>query len=496
MLLEYGHNLELRTKEEFMDYCRKYYFEKHAYEALSQLFENLDDEVLYARKHAYWVQLKQLLELHERFDELAQLHLDNKEPTNGLDWFLRAYSHHQKVSSLNEAANVVIHYAEWILPLEGKQSPQALGQLDTMIEKMTVIRSNVKPKLRKDLLLYHTIQKGGLKLNMVNDWNQGDSEESLRKALILHNLLQDMGWLNSRLVGDVITQLSAWNSYNAILSKVIQAPEPSKLFAAQRLFGFKPASSELYASPYHIVAKGSLIAESAHKYPFTTQRNSFNELLVPARWVDKILKDELRGRFHDRLREIYLGLIRSGWTSSLPFNPRLVQLAKLSRSVTCATTSDKGFKNRFNVVNLAIEAFAPICNVPFDTKSSLANPSIVQLWVRRLFDTVYPINGVFEEIPGSRSRRGQPSYPGARACIQQYAIEMSSPSVDLSTLVIVNSLLMQLGHCNAEIDAQRPSCDIPSISDDPPSEKSIVDAFFNWEDTNGLTVAILGLRCA
>ncbi|KDN45554.1 hypothetical protein RSAG8_04878, partial [Rhizoctonia solani AG-8 WAC10335] len=493
ILLEHGHNLESRTKEEFMDYCRKYYFEKHALEALSPLFENLEDELSYAREHAYWEQLKQLLELHERFDELARLYLDQRVISKGLDWFLHAYNHHKRIASLNEAANVVTRYAEWNLPLEGKRSPRVLEQFDVMFEKVAINQAKIPPVPRKALKLYQTIRKGGIKSSMINDWNKMDPEESLRVALILHTLIQDTDWLNSRFVGDIIARLNEWNSYNRdeVISKILQASEPSKIVAAQRLFGFKPASLELYASPYYIVAEGSLIAESAHKYSFTTQRNSYHELLVPARWVDKVMKDEFRGRLHDRLRKIYFGLIRSGWTSSLAFNPRVVQSTTFSRPITRAVTSDKAFKNRFNVVNIAIEAFAPICQISFEVKSSPTNPGLVQLWVRRLFDIVYPITGMIEEIPKSRVRSGQPSYPGARTCIEQYLTEASSPSIDLSTLVITSSLSAQLGSNNAKIG---PSCEISLSSGDALSEKCMVDSFFNWGDTDGLTVVVLGLR--
>ncbi|EUC67701.1 hypothetical protein RSOL_557950, partial [Rhizoctonia solani AG-3 Rhs1AP] len=292
----------------------------------------------------------------------------------------------------------------------------------------------------------------------------------------------------------IIVRLNEWGNYNRheIVSKILQASEPSKIVAAQRLFGFKPASSELYASPYYIVAEGSLVAESAHKYSFATQQNSYQELLVPARWVDKIMKDEFRARLHDRLRKVYSGLIRSGWTSSPVFNPRVVQPSELSKPITRAVT-DKGFKNRFNVVNVAIEAYAPVCHISFEAKSSLANPGLVQLWVRRLFDIVYPINGVFEEVPNARVRGGQQSYPGVRTCIEQYLAEATSPSVDLSTLVIVSSVSTQLGPNSDDMDVH-PSCEISLGSGNAPSEKCMVDSFFNWADTDGLTVMVLGLR--
>ncbi|CAE6538243.1 unnamed protein product, partial [Rhizoctonia solani] len=491
ILLKHGHKLESRTREEFLDYCRKYYFEKYALEELSPLFDSIEDQLSYARKYGYWDQLKQLLELHKQFDELARLHLDQRAIAKGLDWFLHAYNHHKKASSLNEAAKVVIRYAEWTLPLEGKRSPRALEQLGVMMDKVITHQDRIHSAPRKALKLYQTIRKSGVKSIMIDDWNKVDPEESVRVAWILHTLIQDTDWSTNRLLGGIIARLNEWGNYNRheIVSKILQASEPSKIVAAQRLFGFKPASSELYASPYYIVAEGSLVAESAHKYSFTTQRNSYHELLVPARWVDKIMKDEFRARLHDRLRKIYSGLIRSGWTSSPAFNPQAVQPSGFSRPLVCAVT-DRAFKNRFNVVNVAIEALAPVCHIPFGAKSSLTDPGLVQLWVRRLFDVVYPITGVFEEIPDSRVCGGQPSYPGVRAFVQQYLIEAPFSCTDMSAHVIASSLSIQLGSPMAKYDAFRSTCDVSSSSEN----ERIVDSFFNRENPSGLTVAVLGLR--
>ena len=123
----------------------------YGHRVLDSLFNDLEEELAYARRRAYWEQLMQLLEHYKRFDELAQLHLDRRAPAKALDWFIRAYSHHQKVSSLNEAAKVVIHRAEWIFNLDAKRSPQALEQLDAMLGMMAPSQVKVNPTSRKDV---------------------------------------------------------------------------------------------------------------------------------------------------------------------------------------------------------------------------------------------------------------------------------------------------------------------------------------------------------
>ncbi|KAG9125027.1 hypothetical protein FRC07_009253, partial [Ceratobasidium sp. 392] len=491
MLRDHGHNLEPRTREESLNRCRRHFFETRDYEQLPPLFDNnLDDQLAFARKHAFWEQLEQLLERHKRFDELARVHLDKRALVKGLDWFLKAFGHHNKVASLNEGASITISYAEWIFTLEGKKPRPALEQFETMTQKVLAYEAELEPKRRKAIALFRSIKNERLTPNMIKDWDQKNPDERPVKALILHYLLQDMDWLNSRVLNAVLPRLNAWASYNTILSKITEASEPNKLAAARRLFGFKPSGLEVYTSPNYIVAEGSLIAQCAPKYSFVAQWNSYQELVVPARWIDKIIKDESRRYLNDRLRKIYSGLNRVGWTSLYVFKPNL-RPADSPGPIVRATTSDRDFKDRLGMTAVALEAFAPVCRVPFETSSSYANPTLLQLWVRRLFDIICPITGIFEEFTPTRARRGQPSYPGARACIRQFLAE-NSPA-ELSSLIVVYSLARQLEPREPSLNSVlHPTPDSPPVNVSP--EELMIDAFFNWEDTSGLTTVNEGLR--
>ncbi|KAG9081032.1 hypothetical protein FRC07_014687 [Ceratobasidium sp. 392] len=343
------------------------------------------------------------------------------------------------------------------------------------------------------LNLFRNLTKGSSTPSMLKDWNQKDPEEKLVKARILHDVLQNMDWLNNRNLNEILPCLGNWGTYNTILSKIAGSSEPSKLADARRLFAFKPSSSELYTSSRYIVADESLIAQCAPKYPVKLQRNSRQELLIPVQWVDKILKDQLRGYLNNRLRRIYSGLIRSGWTSLCHFKPSLRLTSAINRPVSRAMTSDDKFKTRLNVATNAIQAFAPVCHIPLEINSSRTDPSLIQLWVRRLFEIVYPITGTFEEIMPARVRQGQPSYPGVQSCIQQYLLNTSW--ADLSMFIIANSIatqLRQLPHSDTGPLSLAVSGGLP---DSQLLEKNMIEAFFNREEAHGLTVVNFGLRC-
>ncbi|KAG8763069.1 hypothetical protein FRC12_008730 [Ceratobasidium sp. 428] len=153
------------------------------------------------------------------------------------------------------------------------------------------------------------------------------------------------------------------------------------------------------------------------------------------------------------------------------------------------TTSDKEFKTRLNIVASAIQAFAPVCHIPFETDPSRANYSLVQLWVRRLFEVIYPATGTFEQF--ASTHQGHYCYPGVQKCMRQCLIEVTS-STDLSTFVIVNSLVAQLRLQDFDIDTTRPVSD--ALPENRLLEKYMVDAFFNLDEIDGLSVVNLGLR--
>ncbi|KAG8744351.1 hypothetical protein FRC10_010331 [Ceratobasidium sp. 414] len=505
ILQAHGHNLEPRVREELLDDCRKRLFENYEYEALPPLFDNLDHELSFAREHAYQQQRTYLLEFHERFDQLARVHLEEKSLVTALDWFLRAFGHYQLVSSLDEGAGVVVNYAEWIFTLEGKKSRQELEQLETMIKKLLQHEAQLEPRHRKavrivtritpkqpvekfylQLHLFKTMIHGPITSRLIGDWDEKDSEEKLRRALILHEVLRDMTWLSGRVLSAIVSRLNAWESYNTIISKIVEAAEPSRLVAARRLFGFKPPSSDLHSSTSYIVAEGSLVAQYAAKYRVTPQRNAHNELLVPAWRVDQILKAEYRAYLSDKLHEIYSGLVRPGRASLYIFKPRL-RSTSFQGPALHAVTSDPGFKDRLGVTALALDTFAPVCHAPFKAKPSRTNPSILQLWVRHLFDIVYPATGIFEEFTSP----GQSSYQGARACVRQFLIDTSS--ADLSTFIIVNSLATQLELHSPNTDSILHP-DLRIFSENRLLEKYMIDAFFDWKEVHGLTVVNFGLR--
>lgn len=366
-----------------------------------------------------------------------------------------------------------------------------------------LINTKFKEFIPPQLNLFRTLinLSSRTSLDMAKEWDQADPDEKLRKALVLHLALRNTSWLNSRFSADIIRRLEAWSTYNSIISKIAEAPEPSRIIVAQRLLGFKPTKQGVYMSSF-VVSDVSIVYEGAKAEKVATERNSQGELIVSARWVDRLAKEEFRKRLHKQLRDIHTGLIRSGWTALYIFRPQ-VKPNELSEPVTHATTSDRGFKARLNATATAIKAFAPVCHLP-EAGSQLT--SLLRLWVRRLFDLLNPANGIFEEMSLISPHPNRSIFRGIWACARQYLLPPSNPqamsqsfSVFFSMLVIGHSLvthlqLEDLDSCVSKDSKLKPcsniqtdACAKTSIEEEYSVRNQLV-SFFNQDDANGLSM--------
>jgi hypothetical protein len=105
---------------------------------------DIQAQITYAYKHGFTPQLKHLLKTHERFDELAQLHSDEKSFPASVEYFLAAFNQHGDIKSLERAATVVIGCARAIVLLEGRyrevprrQLLQIMSQVFPYSEKLS-----------------------------------------------------------------------------------------------------------------------------------------------------------------------------------------------------------------------------------------------------------------------------------------------------------------------------------------------------------------------
>ncbi|CAE6516812.1 unnamed protein product [Rhizoctonia solani] len=500
ILLAHRRKLDNAIEQELLNYSRSYYFSKFEYSFLPPLFDhNLDEELSYARKNNFRLQLKHLLEQNERFYELALVHLEERTLADALDCFSKDFTKYDRTISLSEGASVVFGYAENVFGLEAKKSIESLKKLRAMLDKLKLHESALQPRYKKELSLFYRLldRHRFVDTTWVDEWDPDNQDEKVRKIMLLHLSLDNL----NRNIGHASTpslrnHLAVLRTYNSFIAPIIEASNPSRLLAAQRLLAFKPAQSDLYINTQFIVSEESVIYECSKQHRVPIQRSTYGDLLFPAIWVDKLVKDGLREPLDRQLRLIYEKLYCSGQLSSIC---RLITDRLQPPKLISASHIE--YQSRLETISLAMSSISPICHIPLEGTQT-GKSSILQLWIQRLFDIVNPGSGALEEIDLTQMLDSQSIMCDVQACIEAYMVPIHSEAasnMDFSSLVIGYSLATHFktqssttGRFKATTVAI-PNSDSLKQHDDPPIyQPSINDqlsSFFDWSDPNGLTHA-------
>ncbi|CUA75351.1 TPR and ankyrin repeat-containing protein 1 [Rhizoctonia solani] len=501
ILLVHGKKLDNAIEQELLNYCRSHYFNKFAYELLPPLFKfSLDDELSYARENNFRLQLKHLLEENERFDELAAVYFDERTLEKALEYFLRSFVTYHRTASLVEGAKVVLGYSEIVFGLESRRSTASLNRLRTMINALKPHVPLLQPKHRKEFFLFSKLisEHRLVDFTWANKWDQSDSDEKLRKIMLLHLSLNNFDQSTGRsfAIGSQ-PHLAAFRAYNTLIAPIIEVSEPSRLPEAQRLLGFKPAQPELYINTQFIVSEESVIYESSRRHRVPIQYTAYGDTLFPARWVDKLIKDGLREPLGRQLRRIFEQLNLSGRISvpsqSTPHRFRPLEATSESR---------REYRDRLETVSLAMSSISPICHVSLEGPQN-KSPSVLRLWVQRLFNILHLTSGALVgEVDFSDCQISSPqsAVRDLRTCIEQYLVQVYSDSVsntEISPLVIGYSLAAQIEAQNLTTESSKSTNsttrNVASLKQlqDPviyqPSMRDQISSFFDWSDAKGLT---------
>ncbi|KAJ1301849.1 hypothetical protein OPQ81_009076 [Rhizoctonia solani] len=504
----------LELAHEIIEAAKMFVKAGHHERAIRSLFGVglMSDGLAYARRNNFRPQLKYLLAYYGRFVELAAIYLEERVLIDAVDCFLEDFLQHGRSSSLSEGARVAFGYCETVFGLESKKSAESLKCLRTMLDKLFPHTSSLQPKERKELQLFRDLLDRHPSIDWTlaesENWKQSDPDEKLRKIMLIHLALKDMSWLSSGSSFQCIQRrLNMWKTYISLIAPIIEAAEPSQLPAAQRLLAFRPSRPDLYINTQFIVSEESVVYECSKRERVPTQRSFSGDLLFPARWVDKLVKDGLRIPLDKCLRHIYyrLDLVgRGSFAGSELGTSTMVQLP----SQESVPVSRGGYGKVLNTIMLGLSSISPVCHVPLGTTKT-GKPSILELWIRRLFDFMYPGNGIIEEFDPTWVLNIQSIIRDLRTCIEQYLLSVDSDSTSsgaFSSLVIIYSLFLVLEDGSLGVESFRgmksKSRDTILFKelDDPdmykPSMGDYLSSFINWRDLNGLTEAAAAIRVA
>ncbi|KDN35987.1 hypothetical protein RSAG8_11138, partial [Rhizoctonia solani AG-8 WAC10335] len=493
ILLTHKDKLDSDLRKNWLDQCRIHYIQLSDYDSLRPLFRDISSLLAFTIDRGYQSQYTDFLEHNQRFYQLAHIYQKQNSPVKALGYLLKEYNLRGESYVLNEAAQLVVSQAEWVLAFGSSCDSVSSKVLDEMMQSIGSFLRKLTGRRQKELTLIQAFLHNSLDLRTIDDWKAEKSDDQLWRARILHSILKDTTWLNGRVESSILQQLDAWFDYLSILAPLIEATQPSGLAAAQRLLGFKPSNAESLISSKMIVAEWSIIAIATKLYSVPMQRNQYGELLMSSSWIDRIVKAELTKPLKRQRLEIYSGLRRSGWTSPIRFSPYIAPNGL--RSASQVKTSDGKFNTRVKLIAAAIRAFSPTCRIP--CRSTSTSSGLLTRWIRRLFEALYPVNGEMEHSDLISPQSSSPFIEGIQACVREIAVPSSLritmsagssvpvESPDFSTLVISYSLALHL-----------PQGLNLLASNNTPEIAQYLAAFFNWSDPEGLIKGTLALRNA
>ncbi|CAE6383945.1 unnamed protein product [Rhizoctonia solani] len=502
--------LETAVEEELLEYCRSYYFNKLDYGFLPPLFDfDLQEQISYARRNNLRPQLEHILKENKLFVELARLHLEERKLEKALDCFLDDFCEYGRSSSLGEGVEVAIGYAENIFGLETKKSPESLKRLKSMLNKLKPHKLALQPRHTKELSLFHDLLDNyqAVDWTWADKWDQSNPEERIRKAIILHLALSNMDWLVSQSSTndyELRSLLEAWKTYNALIAPIFEVADPSRLPIAQQLLGFRPSRPDLYINTHFIVSEESVVYECSKQQRVPIQRNSHGDMLFPARWVDKLIRDGLGMPLDRRLRRFYDRLDPKNRNSLGTYTLKSYNITVPSKSMSA---SYPGYLDRLRAVLIVLDLISPICHARLDSPQS-GKPGPLQIWIRCLFDILYPGNGMIGdlELDSICTSSRQSLITGLRTCVKEFLKEIDSSTnsnIQFSSLIVGYSLAIRLvthdlgtdmfkfTHLNAHTSSAiaPPSMHSPLTGD-------LISSIFDSNDATGLTKAANVIRNA
>lgn len=125
------------------------------------MFDTVDEKVAYVRERNLKVQLKRILEQHQRFDELAEEYLGEDDLDHCVQYYVEGYQCHQTPSSIVRAVDLALDYIEPVFLIEGayRKSSQELAK--SLVSRVQPYAGHVGPESCRAVSLQSIVLRYG-----------------------------------------------------------------------------------------------------------------------------------------------------------------------------------------------------------------------------------------------------------------------------------------------------------------------------------------------
>ncbi|CAE6528500.1 unnamed protein product [Rhizoctonia solani] len=376
--------IEADVFEELREQARVYLFEHREYKYIGLVFDTVDETVTYARLRQYRTQLKHILAGHRRYHELAEEFLVEKNLTDAVKFFVKAYEHHRTRPSIVRAADLAIAHTESVLLVEGTYRKNDQDLAKSLIENVRPFACCLgRESYLKIDLFYSYLCLDYVSIEMIQCWNRADMTHRSMHTLASYLAIKSNSWLKAECVEKLSEYLDALESYKADIVQIINTTRPCVSLFAQTVLGFTPIESP---DPLHNTfqaVKSSLIAH---------HRVSKVATPVSGRDVDTIIHKELPKRLYSLLEYFHTTTLDSPL-----FQPMSLTPTPAERLSFWAPTVTSGKSRAAKLDALSkILGFLDVTGLGIGSHPS-DYTFLGHQWLGRMFEIVHPVTGEVEQ---------------------------------------------------------------------------------------------------
>ncbi|CAE6450559.1 unnamed protein product [Rhizoctonia solani] len=302
LLVDNREAIEADVFEQLRQQTRVYLFDHREYKYIGLVFDTVDEQVIYARQPQYRTQLKQILANHQRYHELAEEFLIEKNLADAVKYFLKAYQTHKTRSSILRAVDLTVGHTESVLLLEGTYRKIDQDLAKALVEKVQPFASCAKHDDCLKVDMFHSyLCSDYISIEMIRAWDQGTLTHQCMRTLASYLAIKSNSWLTAASVEILLEYLDMMDSYKADIIRLIKENRLCTSPFAQRLLGFAPIESSESSEINFRALRNSLITHQASK----------GTSLISGDEIDKVLRAELPKRLQSMLGSFHTASLNS-----------------------------------------------------------------------------------------------------------------------------------------------------------------------------------------
>lgn len=252
-------------------------------------------------------------------------------------------------------------------------------------------------------------------------------------------MLRSRSWIHTDSSADlVVGYLKAWEVYASDLGHLTDLRDPSQYPAIRQLLGFSsPRKRPRYGSALHVSDSSWMYGCAVQAQVRMDKKTSRGENLVAVVDLDKLIASRFTEHLEVSLMTLHSDLSKSSW------------LSPLGESDVVADRPP--FEQTFRVFSFALAALHPIRKRPTAYLTGNLNTDVINIWVNRLFDLVFPPTGLVYQLSAvSRLPENESSCGIVHAWVQEHfaSLKLSGkhPDAFLTMFITCISLSYELGN--------------------------------------------------